>query len=105
MFAGLAGIVFFSQDALSTGNTRGEVTSTFFAVNITIDENYGGWVTYNSVILALQSLLGQLNSFFGLSMGGCLEKRLMANISYYSLSLSVISGSLSSLTKALEHSL
>jgi hypothetical protein len=60
---------------------------------------------YNSVILALQSFFGQLNSFLGLSIGGCLEKRLIASNSYDSLSFSLTSGNLSNFTKAFEQSL
>ena len=104
MFACFARVVLLGKDRLSTGNTGTEMTAAFTTINVT------KWmkiiiITYYSVIRALQSFLGQLNSFFGLSIGGCLEKRLMASISYDSLSLSVMSESLSSLTKALEQSL
>ena len=79
VFASLASVVLLCQDALTTGNTRREMTAAISAVDITkgIKVNYA----YNSVILALHSFLGQLNSFLGLSIGGCLLNRLMASIS------------------------
>jgi hypothetical protein len=81
-------VVLLCQNALSTGYTRREVTATLFATYVTIHE-YCYWYiywTYYSVILALQSFLGQLNSFFCLSTGGCLLNKCTANISYCSLS-------------------
>ena len=105
MFACLTLVEVLRQNGLTTSDARGEVASAFFTVDVTIPVIYNeGW-TYNSVILALQSLFGQLNSFFCLSMGGCLLNRLIAKSSYCSLSFSVTSDNRSSLTKAFEHSL
>ena len=79
MLASLASIILLCQDALTTSDARREMTAEISAVDITKDikVNEG----YNSVIRALHSFLGQLNSFLGLSMGGCLLNRLMASIS------------------------
>lgn len=80
----LASVVLLGQDALTACYTRREMAATIFAVDVTTHEigyQLGKKSTYNSVILALQSFLGQLTSFIGLLTGGCLENRLIASIS------------------------
>lgn len=104
MLASFARVVLLRKNRLSTGNARTEMAAAFSTIYVT-KKNLIRYRAYYSVMRALQSFLGQLNSFFALSMGGCLENRFIASISYDSLSLSVISGSRSSLTKAFEQSL
>ena len=80
VFTSLACVVLLRENALTTGNAWREVAATLSAVYVT--NRLLLWkFPYNSVIRALQSFLGQLNSFFGLSTGGWREKRLIASIS------------------------